>query len=132
MLTSLIPGEDGALSAALAGVLGQLRGLSYGRPPGEREEDIHREADGFVDRLAGHFRHAEESIFPALRKAGSGSASEIEELQKEHRLLGLYARELAARIRSKERETAYGVARSFLAVLLDHIRRENSERIEGD
>jgi len=132
MMTSWIPNEDGAFSAALAGVLGHLRGLSYGRPPGEPEEDIRREADGFLDRLAGHLRHAEETIFPALRMAGSGSASEIEELQKDHRLLGLYARELATRIRSEERETAYGVARSFLAVLLDHLRRENSDRIEGE
>src|SRR5688500_15134397 len=115
MMTSLIPGEGGALSAALAGVLSHLRGDSYGRPPGGPREDIHREADGFVDRLAGHFRHAEETIFPALRTAGSGSASEIEELQKDHRLLGLYARELAARIRSRDRETAYDLARSFLA-----------------
>ena len=132
MITSLIRGESGTLSASLAGVLGRLRGHSYGRPPGEPQEDIHREADGFVDRLAGHFRHAEETIFPALRTAGSESASEIEELQNDHRLLGLYARELAARIRSRDQEMAYGLARSFLAVLLDHIRRENADRIEGD
>jgi iron-sulfur cluster repair protein YtfE (RIC family) len=132
MMTSLIPGESGALSASLAGVLGRLRGRSDGRPPGAPEEDIHREADGFVDRLAGHFRHSEETIFPALRTAGSRSASEIEELEKDHRLLGRYACELAARIRSQDRAMAYGLARSFLAVLLDHIRRENSDRIEGD
>jgi len=132
MMTSWIPGEDGALSAALAEVLGHLRRFSYGRPPGEPGEDIDREADAFVDRLAGHFRYAEETIFPALRTVGSGSASGIEELQKDHQLLGLYARELVVRIRSKERETAYGLARSFLAALLDHIRRENSHRTEGE
>jgi|SRR6185436_12810103 len=132
MMTNGIPGEEGALSAALAGVLGRLRKISYGRPPGEPEEDIHREAEAFGDRLAAHFRHAEETIFPALRTAGPGSASGIEELQSDHRLFGLYARELAVRIRSQERETAYGLARSFLAALLDHIRRENSHRTEGE
>ena len=132
MMTSLIRGEGRTLSASLAGVLGRLRGHSYGRPPGEPQEDIHREADGFVDRLAGHFRHAEETIFPALRTPGTQGASEIEELRKDHRLLGLYACELASWIRSKDREMAYSFARSFLALLLDHIRRENSDRIEGD
>ena len=132
MMTSRIHDEDGALSAALAGVLHRLRAPSYGGPPGEPEADVHLEADGLVDRLARHFRETEETIFPALHQGESGRASEIEELEEDHRLLGRYARELAAGIRNKDRETAYGLARSFLAVLLDHIRRENSDRIEGE
>jgi hypothetical protein len=124
MNTILSHGEDGALSDALAGILGRLRGYPDGRSPGESEENLHREADGFVMKLAVHLRHAEEAVFPALQKVGWGSAGGIEELEKDHRLLGLYARDLAAEIREKNRERAYGVARSFLAVLLDHIQRE--------
>jgi hypothetical protein len=71
LLTSWIPGEDGALSAALAGVRA-ASGDSLRTPPAEREEDVRREADGFVDRLAGHFRHAEEMIFPPSERPGRG------------------------------------------------------------
>lgn len=132
MKTRLIRGEDGALSDALVGVLGRLRGPSYASPQGGPEQHGPLGADGFVDRLVGHFRHAETTLFPALRKDGSGSPSEIEELQRDHWVLGLYARDLVDRLGHKDREGAYQVARSFLAVLLYHLRRENSDRIEGE
>jgi hypothetical protein len=124
MCTILSRGEDGALSDALAGILGRLRGHPYGPFPGGPEEDLRREADEFIVRLAGHLRYAEDTIFPALQEGGPGSESDLEELEKEHRLLGLYARDLAIEIRDQDRKKGYEVARVFLAVLLHHIHRE--------
>ncbi len=114
MNRTLIRGEDGSLIDALAGALGGLRGHSYGPFP----------ADGFPEKLGGHLRFAEETLFPALRALGLSSAGDLGELEEDHRLLGVYARDLAAQLREQHRERACGIARSFLAVLLDHIRRE--------
>jgi hypothetical protein len=125
-MANRIPREDAALGNTLAGFLGRLRAPSYERPQGGPEEDLHVGAVGVADRLAGHFQLAEDTLFPAL------SASEIEDLRKDHRLLGLFARELADRLGQNDREGAYRAARSFLAVLLDHLRRENPDRNEGD
>lgn len=115
--------EDEALSDSLAAILGRLRG-AYGRYRGGVEDDLHREADGFSERLDGHVRHAEESLFPALLESGTRSGGDVEEFQKDHCLLALYARELVTQIRDKDRERAYLVARTFLALLLDHVHRE--------
>jgi len=119
-----ICGEGGALSEVLAGILGQLREHRYPRYRGGVEEDLRSAAEEFVERFAGHLRHAEETLFLDLRKGGRESAADLDELEKDHRLLGLYARDLATQIRGQDREAAYGVARSFLAVLLDHLHRE--------
>ena len=119
-------GEDGFLSDALAGILGRLRGPRYPRFPGGAEEALQSEADGFVKRLAQHLRYSEENLFPALRTAGPGSAGDLDVLEKDHRLLGLYARNLATQIKGQDREGANGVARTFLAVLLEHLDREMS------
>ena len=119
-----IGGEGGALSDLLAGILGQLREHRYARFRGGSEEDLRSAAELFVERLAGHLRRAEETVFLDLRKGGWGSAGDLDELEKDHRLLGLFARDLATQIKGQDRETAYGVARSFLAVLLNHLRRE--------
>jgi hypothetical protein len=124
MKTTLVHGEHGALSDVLAGILGRLQGRYYGPFHGGLEEDLHRQADGCVERLAGHLRDAEETFLPALRTVGPAAAHDIEELEKDHRLLGLHARYLAVQIREKDGVKAYGVARSFLAVVLHHIRRE--------
>ena len=122
--TTLGRDENGTLSDALAGILGHLRGHPYGRFFGRPEEALYGEADRFVRRLAEHLRYTEEALFPALREVEPGSACDIEGLEKDHRLLHLYARDLALQIRGGDKKRAYGVARSFLAVLLDHIQRE--------
>ncbi len=127
MNATLGHGEDGALSAGLAGIMGPLRGHPFGRFEGGAEKALHREADRFVERLAGHLRYAEDTLFPALRELERDPACDIEELEKDHRLLHLYARDLAVQIRGRDNEGAYGVARSFLAVLLDHIHRETED-----
>jgi hypothetical protein len=124
MNTTVIRAEGGALSDILADILGHLRGRYYGRFHAGTQEDLHRQADGCVERLAGHFRYAQTTYFPALRKTGVGTAQDIEELEKDHRVLGLHARYLAIQIRDKDEAKAYEVARSFLAVVLHHIRRE--------
>jgi hypothetical protein len=77
-----------------------------------------------VERLADHLRHAEKTVFPILRTVGPGSLENLDELEADHRLLGLYARNLATRIKGEDREEATGVARTLLAVLLDHLDRE--------
>jgi len=121
---TLIQREDGFLSDALAGILGRLRGPRYPRFSGGAEETLQSEADEFVEKLAQHLRHSEETLFPALRRAGPGSAGDLDVLEKDHRLLGLYARRLATQIKGQGREGATGVARTFLAVLLEHLDRE--------
>ena len=125
MDTTFILGGSGALIEVLAGLFGRLRGRPLGPFHRDPEEDLLREADGFVESLAGHVRDAEETVFPALRRLGSGPAEDIEELQEDHRFLTLHARHLATRIRIKDREGACERARSCLAVLLDHLRRES-------
>ena len=122
MKTTLIHREDDALSGVLADILIHLRGRYYGGFHEEFDEDLYRKADGCVERLAGHLRHAEQTILPALRKAGSGR--NLEDLETDHRILGLHAHYLAAQIKNRDRAGAYGVARSFLALLLHHVRRE--------
>lgn len=116
--------EEGALGDALVGLLGHLRGPSYeGLPPGSGEA-LHREADRFVRKLAEHLRYTEEVLFPALGGLEPGSSRDFRELEAEHRLLHLHARDLALQVKAGDLGAAYGVTRSFLAVLLDHLRRE--------
>jgi hypothetical protein len=88
------------------------------------EEALYADADRFVGRLAEHLRYTEETLFPALQEVEPGFACDIEGLKKEHRQLHLLARDLGLQIRGGAKEGACGVARSFLALLLDHIRRE--------
>jgi hypothetical protein len=124
MNTTLTRAEPGALSDILADILGHLRGRYYGRFHDGPEEALHRQADGCVERLAGHFRYAQTTYFPELRMTGAEASRDIEELEKDHRILGLHARYLAIQIRDKNETKAYEAARSFLAVVLHHIRRE--------
>ena len=124
MTPVLIRSEDIALIDALAGILGRLRGYAFGRSFAGSEDAIHREADGFVERISGHLRYVEKTLFPASPKVRSESAVIVEEFKKDHRLLSLYARTLADHLRRRDNESAYDVGRSFLAALLDHIHRE--------
>ncbi len=88
------------------------------------EAALHGAADEFVAKLAAHLRHEEEVLFPALLKAAPEAAPEIEGLEEEHRLLRVYATDLACRIRRKDTGGAYEGSRAFLAALFDHIDRE--------
>lgn len=121
MDTTLSHGEDGALCDSLAGLVGHLRGRPQGGASGEA---LHADADRFVGRLAQHLWYAEEVLFPALRELEPGSSGDIEALERDHRLLHLYARDLGLQLRDGGKDGSVGVARSFLAVLLDHLHRE--------
>lgn len=117
--------HDGVLTGALAEILAFLRcSGSYGGVAEGVEKALHGAADDFVGKLAGHLRHEEEVLFPAIRKSAPESAAEIARLEEEHQLLRVYATELAHRIKARDSEGAYEVARDFLAALFDHIERE--------
>jgi hemerythrin-like domain-containing protein len=104
--------------------MGYLRKRQYGDIVNGVEKALRGAADGFVAKLATHLRHEEEVLFPALRKADPEAGPEIERLEEEHRLLRVYATDLACRISKKDTEGAYEVSRAFLAALFDHIDRE--------
>lgn len=124
MITTLGRIQDEALGDALANLLGRLRGYPLARLPALCEGAHGDDADRFAEKLAEHLRYAEETLFPALQELEPGSACDIEGLKKDHRLLHLYAQDLALQIRGGDKEEAHRVARSFLAVLLGHIDRE--------
>ncbi len=125
MNTTLSRSKNGDLSDALAGLMDHLRGNRGACSRGTPDEALSGDADRFVGRLSGHLRYAEETLFPALEKIEPGSACNLEELKKDHRLFHLYARDLGLQIRGGDKEKAYGLARSFLAVMLDHLHRES-------
>lgn len=116
--------HDGVLTGALAQIMGYLRFRPYDGIADDLETALQGAADEFVVKLARHLRHEEEVLFPAIRAAWADSAEEIGHLEEEHRLLRVYATELAYRIKEKDQEGAYEVSRSFLAALFDHIDRE--------
>jgi hypothetical protein len=122
--------KNDALGDALAGLLGHLRGRPYGSFFGSPEEALCDEADRFVGRLAKHLWYAEGLLFPALRDARPESSREIQDLQEDHRIFRLYARDLALHILGRDNAGACGVARAFLAFLLNHIRQETG-RVDG-
>lgn len=116
--------HDGVLTGALAEIMGYLRMRQYGGIVEGVEAALHGAADEFVEKLAAHLRHEEEVLFPALLKAAPEAGPEIERLEEEHRVLRVYATDLACRIKEKDAEGAYEVSRAFLATLFDHIDRE--------
>lgn len=90
-------------------------------------EALSSEADRFAATLAVHRRQAEERLFPSLRALKPGSACDFDGLEDDHRHLHLQARDLALHIRGMDNAEAYGLTRSVLASLLDHVRREGEE-----
>ena len=124
MITLKKDAHDGSLTAGLAQIIGYLRTRPYGDIVNGVEKALRGAADEFVAKLAAHLRHEEEVLFPALRKSVPEAGPEIAHLEEEHRLLQIYATDLAFRIHSKDVEGAYEVSRTFLAALFDHIDRE--------
>ncbi|HXX95275.1 MAG TPA: hemerythrin domain-containing protein [Planctomycetota bacterium] len=116
--------HDGVLTGALAEIMRHLKFRPYDGIADDVEGALQGAADAFVDKLARHLRHEEEVLFPAIRAAVPDASGPIERLEEEHRLLRVYATELAYRIKEKDQEGAYEVSRSFLAALFDHIDRE--------
>ncbi len=123
----LSPGDDETLVDALAGILGHLRACPSGDLRGGSKGALRGAAERFVGKLATHFQYADETVFPTLRRAEPGFAGDIEGLVSDHRLLHSYARDLATQLKAGDDGGAYAVARSFLAVLLDHVNRERTE-----
>jgi len=117
-------GGEAGLGDALVGLMGRLRERAVARSAEGFGVTLQGEADRFVTSLAEHLRDTEETLFAALPGRGPASALRLKRLQQDHRLMHLYARDLAIQIRSGDRREAYGVARSFLAVVMDHLRRE--------
>ena len=133
MKTMSIRGDDGTLVDALVGILGHLRACPSHDLRGGPQGALRGAADRFVGKLANHFQYAEKTVFPTLREAVPGLAQDIDGLEKDHRLLHSYARDLATQLKAGDDGGAYAVARSFLAVLLDHMNRERAEveRLSG-
>ncbi len=124
-MNALHPGTDeSTLADRLAGIIGYLRMQRYGDVSHALKDALHGACDKFVRRLADHLRHEEEVLFPGLLEASPGSAAMLEEIRQEHRLLHIYARELGVRLRARDEDGAFAVARSFLGALFDHIQRE--------
>jgi hemerythrin-like domain-containing protein len=116
--------HDEALTSDLAGLIGFLRVKPYRAIAQQAEQAVRGSAEHFVATLAEHLLFEEERLFPALRRAAPGKAGAIDRLSEEHQLLRVYARELACRIAGGDDAGAYGVSRSFLVALLDHVERE--------
>ncbi len=121
-----IPDHDRneALGEALMEIMVRLREYPSGGRGRSDEERLFSGADSFVQDLAMHLRTADGTLFPALRELGPGVSGDLDSLEGEHRVLLLRARDLAARIRTGEREEAYRLTRFVLAALLEHTRRE--------
>lgn len=127
MNTTIDRDRDEALCDSLMGIMSRLRGYAPRGFEGGDGELLSREADRFVGRVARHLRYAHRILFPAFRELESNSTPDLERLEEEHRLLRLAARDLGLQIRNLDKEQAYDVSRSLLAVLLDHLRRETED-----
>jgi hemerythrin-like domain-containing protein len=119
-------GHDGALTGRLAEVVSRLRARPYGSVIDRLDGGLHDSADRFVAELAEHLDYEERALFPAVREARPDLAAGLDRLQEEHRLLRIYAQDLAGRIDVLDREGAFEVSRAFLAALMDHIDRERA------
>lgn len=124
MSTPALHPHDGSLTDALAGIIGRLHEQPYRMLQAEFAAALRGAADEFIRKLADHLRHEEEVLFPALREVAPWSERELDDLEEEHRVLGVYSRELGCRIHARDEVGVRSVGRSFLAALLDHIRRE--------
>lgn len=113
-----------ALGDPLMEILVRLREYSSIGVEERFGEALSRGAHRFAERLAVHRRQAEGRLFPSLRSLKPGSACEFDALEDDHRYLHLQAHDLALHIRGMDQAEAYGLTRSVLASLLDHVRRE--------
>jgi hypothetical protein len=123
MLTLAIPEIPDALADALANVVGVLHPNAR---LGETRAAIETAAgatDVFLRRLRGHL-HENSLLLASLAEAAAGSSSQLEPIEIEHRLLRQLSHDLCDRIRHDDLGGARGVARRFLAILLDHTAHE--------
>lgn len=116
---------NGPLTDALAGIVGYLRIRRYGGIVGRLEQAFLGACNRFVSVLAEHLEHEENEIFPELRALAPQSGPALERLVEQHRLLRIYAQDLAQRLKREDEEGAAGVARAFLVALLEHVDAEN-------
>jgi hemerythrin-like domain-containing protein len=118
------PVEDAELTQALANVMGHLRNRQYGEVLGHWGDALKGSGDTFIDTLARHLLYEEQVLFPMLRRLDPGTTQEIQTLQIEHGSLRALATQMASAIKANDLQTAYGVARTFLAELYSHIDHE--------
>ena len=118
------PVEDAELTQALADVMGHLRKRQYGEVLGHLGDALRGSGDTFIDTLARHLLYEEQVLFPRLRKADPETDREVQALQREHGSLRELATAMASAIKKNDLQTAYGVARTFLAELYSHVDHE--------
>ncbi len=118
------PVEDAQLMQALANVMSHLRKRQYGEVLGHLNDALKGSGDTFIDTLARHLLYEEQVLFPMLRRLDPGTAREVQALQIEHGGLRELATKMACAIKGDDLQTAYGVARTFLAELYSHIDHE--------
>lgn len=131
MKGSILDKEHTGLAEQLAEVIGYLRARHYGELEGRLQYALRGATDQFVDQLLKHLRHEEEVLFPILRAVAPSSEADICALEREHRLLYLYARGLVVQVKPPVGPKAYEVARSFSETLINHMDSEKKvlERI---
>lgn len=116
---------NGPLTDALAGIVGYLRVRRYAGILGNLEQAFMGACDRFISVLAEHLEREETDVFPELRVRAPESAAALGRLVEQHRLLRVYAQDLALRLKKGDEEGASQVARTFLLTLLDHVHAEN-------
>ena len=116
---------DGALIHSLAGIVCDLRSRRYADLQGDAQAALRGACEEFMRLLAEHLDQEEGVLLPVLLEADPSAAPEINLFREEHRLLHVYARDLALCVRAGDEEGACGISRSFLAMLMNHVDLES-------
>jgi CheY-like chemotaxis protein len=117
--------HDSTLTDALAGIIRRLRTRRYEGLKALLQDVLKGETIEFAGDLAGHLRYEEQVLFPSLAELKPEARPRLKEIEREHDRLRGYSRELAHRLGEGDGAGACGVARHFLAALLEHIERES-------
>jgi hypothetical protein len=121
----ILPPEPAALADTLAGIVAELRGRPYARLIDRARDGLAALMAAFDAEFADHLDEEDGMLFPALEAADAGAASALAELREDHEILRRQAWTLrAAVVEPAEAGEAHALAREFLALLLDHARRE--------
>jgi CheY-like chemotaxis protein len=118
--------HDSTLTSALSGIIRRLRGRRYEDLQNVLKNVLHGHAVHFAGDLAEHLRYEEEVLFPSLAELKASARPELELLEKEHDRLRDYSKKLAQRLTQGDGAGAADLARTFLAVLLEHMERESA------